>query len=136
VLRAVDYGEAVPALLHALTDAHPVVATTIAAGGSAARQSIDEGLKLPSLGLLTPALRYLSGWATAEDVPVLLALFDAHPPLRAVILNLIETQVGDARDALEARIEAGGDDGPLHALEQRHAILEALGDPAWMHERR
>lgn len=135
VLRAVDHADAVPALLHALSDAHPVLATTITAGGTAARNALDEGLRLPSLGLLTPALRYLSGWATARDVPLLIELYDAHPPLRAVILNLIETQAGDARAALAQRIAAGGDDDPLHALEQRHAILDALGDAPWIRER-
>lgn len=135
VLRALNYADAVPALLHALDDTRHALATTIACGGPAARQLVDEGLTLPSLGLLTPALRYLSSWATGDDVPALIALYDAHPPLRGVILNLIEMQVGDATAPLAARIEAGGGDDQLHALEARHAILAALDDAAWTRQR-
>lgn len=131
ILRALDYSDAVPALLHALDDVRHALATTIACGGSQARQMVDEGLQLPSLGLLAPALRYLASWATADDVPALIALYDAHPPLRGVILNLIEMQVGDATGPLAARIEAGGGDDQLHGLEARHAILAALDDAPW-----
>ena len=135
ILRALDYADAVPALLHALDDTRHALATTIACGGVQARQMVDEGLRLPSLGLLTPALRYLASWATADDVPALIALYDAHPPLRGVILNLIEMQVGDATAPLAARIESGGSDDQLHALEARHAILVALDDAPWTRQR-
>ena len=135
VLRALEYADAVPALLHALDDTRHALATTIAAGGAPARQMVDEGLRLPSLGLLTPALRYLASWATGDDVPLLIELFDAHPPLRGVILNLIEMQAGDALAPLAARIELGGSDDQLHALEARHAILAALDDAAWTRQR-
>lgn len=131
LLRVQPYDDAVPALLGALEDGGFMIGATITAGGPGAAQAVDESLRLPSLGRLAPALRYLGCWATPAELPRLIALYDAHPPLRGVVLNLIEMQCGDAIAPVTARIEAGGEDGPLHGLEQRLALLEAMGEDGW-----
>ena len=130
VVRVQPYDAATPPLLRGLEDARSgfiegLVAATLSVGGEAVRERIYDALDVPSRGLLPPALRYLAGYGTAQDVPLLIGLFDRHFLLRQVILNLIESQGGDAIAAIEARIEAGGDDAPLALLEQRLAILLA-----------
>ena len=130
VVRVQPYGAAAPPLLRGLEDARSgfiegLVAATLAVGGDAMRERVYDALEVPSRGLLPPALRYLAGYGTAQDVPLLIGLFDRHFLLRQVILNLVESQGSVAIEALEARIEAGGDDGPLALLEQRLAILLA-----------
>lgn len=135
ILRVQPYAHAVPSLLRAIEDGGFAVGATIAAGGPEVAQIVDESLRLASLGLLAPALRHLSSWAEPADLPLLIELYDAHPPLRGVVLNLIEMQCGDAVAPLAARIEAGGEDGPLHGLESRHDLLAAMGDGAWTRAR-
>lgn len=134
VLRVQDHGDAVPALLHALEDARDptleaTLGATLAMGGSAVVAAIDEALRLPGRGLVAPALHFLAAYGTREDLPRLVALFDRHPPLRGIVLALIELQGTDALPALQARLTRGGDDGPVLALERRIAILEATGRP-------
>lgn len=130
VLRTVPYAPAVPPLLRALeaargTRAEGQIAATLAVGGAPVRAAIDAGIQQPGRGLLTPALVWLSAYAVPTDLPVLFDLLDRHPPLRGIILGIIEGQGEPARDALRARIARGGDDVTLAALEERHALLEA-----------
>jgi hypothetical protein len=130
VLRTVPYAQAVPPLLRALeaargTRAEGQIAATLSVGGPAVRAAIDTGVQQPGRGLLTPALVWLSAYATASDLPVLFDLLDRHPPLRGIVLGIIESQGDSARDALRARIARGGDDLTLGALEERAALLEA-----------
>lgn len=131
VLRAIDYTDAVAPLLRALEDARTgalegQLSATLHAAGPAARAALDHALRHPARGLLTPALRYLAAYATPDDLPLLIELYDRHPPLRAVVLNIIETQGPAAIPPLRARIRAGGDDLTLLALEHRLALLEAV----------
>lgn len=130
LLRTVPYAQAVPSLLRALeaargTRAEGQIAATLAVGGAAVRAAIDAGIQQPGRGLLTPALVWLSAYAVPADLPVLLDLLERHPPLRSIILGIIEGQGESARDALRDRIARGGDDATLAALEERHALLEA-----------
>lgn len=130
VMRAVPYETAVPPLLRALeatraTRAEGQIAATLAVGGPEVRAALDAGLQQPGRGLLTPALAWLAAYATPEDLPVLMDLLDRHPPLRGIVLGLIEAQGEPAREALRARVPKGGDDATLAALEERLAVLEA-----------
>ncbi|MCB9526719.1 MAG: hypothetical protein H6702_25530, partial [Myxococcales bacterium] len=129
-LRALPLTEAVPSLLRGLEDARSgalegALAATIHAGGPAVRAAVDQCLEQPDRGLLAPGLRFLAVHATAVDLPRLMALHDHHPPLRGILLNLVEGFGRAAVPALEARILAGGDDEPLARLEARLARLLA-----------
>lgn len=131
VLRAIDYTDAVPPLLRALEDARTgalegQLSATLHAAGPTARAALDHALRHPARGLLTPALRYLAAYATPADLPLLIDLYDRHPPLRTLVLNIIEAQGAAAIAPLRARIHAGGDDLTLLALEHRLALLEAV----------
>lgn len=131
VLRAIPYADAVPPLLRGLEDARtgPLegqLSATLHAGGPPIRAAIDHALCHPSRGLLAPALRYLAAYATPKDLPLLFDLFERHPPLRAVVLNLVEAQGEAAIAPLRARIADGGDDTLLLPLEHRLALLEAI----------
>ena len=55
----------------------------------------------------------------------LLELYERHPPLRKLVLTLIEGMGAPAIALLERRIAEGGDDALLTDLEQRHALLVA-----------
>ena len=130
VLRAVPYAGAVAPLLRALEATHGTraagqIAATLTAGGPEIRQALDAGQQQPGRGLLTPALARLAAYATPDDLPVLFDMLDQHPPLRSIILGLIEAQGDPAREPLRARIARGGDDAALLALEQRLAVLDA-----------
>jgi hypothetical protein len=130
VLRTVPYAQAVPPLLRALeaaraTRAEGPIAATLAIGGPAVRAALDAGIQQPGRGLLTPALVWLAAYATPADLPVLLELLDRHPPLRGIVLGIIEALGEPAREALKARIARGGDDATLAAVEERLALLEA-----------
>ncbi len=131
VLRAVPYAEAVPPLLRGVEDARSGalegrLAATLHVGGDAVRAVVGRALRQPTRGLLAPALRFLAGYGDADDLPLLIELFDRHPPLRAVLLNLIEGQGEAAIEHLRARVDEGGDDDIVEQLEQRLAILEAV----------
>ncbi len=135
VLRAQPYAAAAPQLLRGLEDARSgylegLLAATLQVGGGGVRAVIDEALGDPRRGLLAPALRYLAAYARAEDVDLLLSLFDRHLPLRGIILNLVEGQGEAARPALAQRIAAGGEDAIVTALEQRKALLDACAEGA------
>lgn len=135
VLRAQPYAAAAPQLLRGLEDARSgylegLLAATLQVGGGGVRAVIDEALVDPRRGLLAPALRYLAAYARAEDVDLLLSLFDRHLPLRGIILNLVEGQGEAARPALAQRIAAGGEDAIVTALEQRKALLDACAEGA------
>jgi len=106
-----------------------LVAATLFVGGQTVRERIYDALEQPRRGLLAPALRYLSGYSTPADVPLLLRLFDRHNPLRSIILNLVECVGAKAQPHLQKRIDAGGSDEPLAALERRQAMLEACTNP-------
>ena len=126
VLRATDFTDAVPALLHRLEesrDDETTLAATLALGGPGVQEALDEALRLPGRGLLPPALRFLQGYATPSDLPRLIELYDRHPPMRTILLALIELLGASALPALEARLARGGDDGVVQALERRIAVL-------------
>ncbi len=130
ILRAQPYASAVPPLLRGLEDARSgfvegQIAATLYVGGPTVRERIYDALEHPSRGLLVAALRYLAAYAGPEDIPLLLSLFDRHLAQRSVLLNLVECQGEAAMPHLRARVERGGDDGPLEAIEQRLAVLEA-----------
>ena len=74
---------------------------------------------------MTPALAWLAAYGTPADLPILLTLLDQHPPLRGIILGLIEAQGEPAREALRARVQRGGDDAALAGIEERLAVLDA-----------
>lgn len=131
VLRAIPYTDAVPPLLRGLEDARTgalegQLSATLHAGGPPVRAAIDQALRHPSRGLLAPALRFLAAYATPDDLPLLFDLFERHPPLRGVVLNLVEAQGEAAIAPLRAHIHRGGEDTVLLALEQRLALLEAI----------
>ena len=133
VLRAQPYAAAVPPLLRGLEDARSghlegLLGATLHAGGAAVWATIDEALRQPRRGLLPPALRFLAAYADDAHVPLLLELFDRHPPLRSVILNLIEAHGEAARAALGVRIAEGGEDAMLAGMEQRKALLDACAE--------
>ena len=97
-----------------------LLANTPGIGAMTAEQVED------AMGLLTPTLGYLAAYCTAADLPLLVELFDRHPPLRSVALNLIEAQGARGRGALRERLRLGADDGPaLASLERRLAVLDA-----------
>jgi|JI10StandDraft_1071094.scaffolds.fasta_scaffold79806_2 hypothetical protein len=128
VLRAQDCADAVPALLHLLEEcregeAEAALAATLALGGHTVQEALDEALRLPGRGLLAPALHFLQAYATSADLPRLIELFDRHPPLRTIVLALIELQGPAALPALEARLARGGDDSVVLMLERRIAVL-------------
>lgn len=128
VLRAHDCADAVPALLRLLEEcregeAEAALAATLALGGHAVQEVLDEALRLPGRGLLTPALHFLQAYATTADLPRLIELFDRHPPHRTLILALVELIGPAALPALEARLERGGDDAVVLMLERRIAVL-------------
>ena len=130
VMRSVPYAVAVPPLLRALeatrgTRAEGQIAATLAVGGPEVRAALDAGLQQPGRGLLTPALAWLAAYGTPADLPILLTLLDQHPPLRGIILGLIEAQGEPAREALRARVQRGGDDAALAGIEERLAVLDA-----------
>ena len=129
-LRAVPLAGAVPALLRGLEEARSGVvegalAATLRSGGAEAREAIDACLAHPSRGLLAPALRYLACLGHPDDLPLLMALYDRHPSMRSLVLNVIETQGPAALLALNLRIAQGGDDPVLLPLEQRRTLLRA-----------
>jgi hypothetical protein len=129
-LRAVPLAGAVPALLRALEEARSGVVegaltATLRSGGAEAREAIDAGLAHPARGLLAPALRYLACLGHPDDLPLLMTLYDRHPSMRSLVLNVIETQGPAALLALNLRIAAGGDDPVLLPLEQRRTLLRA-----------
>lgn len=131
VLRAVPYAEAVPPLLRGVEDARSGalegrLAATLHVGGAEVRAVIGQALRQPTRGLLAPALRFLAAYGEPADLPLLVELFDRHPPLRGVLLNLIEGQGAAAIEPLRARIDAGGEDAVVESLEQRLAMLEAV----------
>lgn len=131
VLRAVPYAEAVPPLLRGVDDARSGalegrLAATLHVGGDAVRAVIGQSLRQPTRGLLAPALRFLAAYGAPDDLPLLVELFDRHPPLRGVLLNLIEGQGPAALEHLRRRVDAGGEDDVLALLEQRLAIVEAV----------
>ena len=130
VLRSQSFLDATAFLLRSLEDirsgpVEALISATLFAGGSPVRAAIQQSIDAPARGLLAPGLRYLSTFATPDDVPLLIRLFDRHLPLRTVILNLIESQGVAALPALNVRIDAGGEDSLLLALEQRQANLLA-----------
>lgn len=137
VLRVQPYAAGVPPLLRGLEDVRSGVVeglldATLHAGGETVREAVMDCLRDPTRGLVAPALRFLAAYAAADDARLLLSLFDRHPPLRGVILNLVEGLGGDAAGPLRRRIDEGGDDTVLTLLEERLALLsaceEATGD--------
>ncbi len=131
VLRAVPYAGAVPPLLRGVEDARSGalegrLAATLHVGGAEVRAGVGQALRQPTRGLLAPALRFLAAYGEPADLPLLVELFDRHPPLRGVLLNLIEGQGAAAVEPLRARIDAGGEDAVVESLEQRLAMLEAV----------
>jgi hypothetical protein len=131
ILRVVDYTDAVPVMLRALESASGTwlegpLAASIHLGGAASREAVDGCLKQPGRGLLTAAVTWMSAYATPDDVAVLMALFDRHMPMRGVLLNLIEAQGPAAEPALAARVEVGGDDSTMLAVERRLAVMRAV----------
>lgn len=134
VLRAAPYADAVPPLLRGLEDARSgalegQLAATLYVGGPAVREAVSRALRQPTRGLLAPALRFLAAYGDPADLPLLLDLHDRHPPLRGVLLNLVEGLGPAAIAPLRARIAEGGDDPVVEALEQRLAMLEAAHAP-------
>ncbi len=132
ILRAVPFGQGVPSLLRALDASRGTLlerdlCATLAMGDLEVVHAIRAALEHPGRGLLTAALTYLSAYATVDDIPLLIGLVDRHPPLRGILLILLEAQGLPARDALSARIALGGEDGLLIALEQRVKLLDACG---------
>lgn len=130
VLRCIPREGAAPVLLRGLEDARSgafegQLAATLAAGGPEVREAIGQALRQPTRGLLAPALRFLTSHGDPADVPLLLDLYERHPPLRKLVLTLIEGMGAPAIASLERRIAEGGDDVILADLEQRHALLVA-----------
>ena len=130
VLRVQPFLPAIPVLLRALekTRGEPIeaaIAATLQAGSAEVRSAVDDCLEQPRRGLLVPALTYLAAYGTPDDLPILIALYDRHPPLRGILLNLIEAQGPAAVDALGVRVRRGGDEGVVAALERRLAVLVA-----------
>ena len=128
VLRTLPYESAVGPLLHGLEDARNgsiecLMGATLALGGETIQQGIIDALRQPKQGLVVPALRYLSVHGGPSSIPLLLDVFRQHPPLRSLILNLIETYSEDGLAALEAEIESGGEDQVLDSLEERLALM-------------
>lgn len=128
ILRVQPYADAVAPLLRALENVRlgsleGTLAATLYVGGPEVRAALDDGLRQPGRGLLTPALRYLAAYGTPADLPLLVDLFDRHPPLRTILLTLIEAQGAAAVRALEGRIRRGGEDAVLLSLEQRLDIV-------------
>jgi hypothetical protein len=108
-LRVLPGHEAVAPLLRGLEDARSgaqaaALAATLAAGGAESRAAINEALETPARGLLPPALRYQAIFATADDLPQLLRLFDRHQPMRSIVLNIIESLGPVAQTALRAHL--------------------------------
>ncbi len=134
ILRAQPYAAAVAPMLRALEsvrlgEVEGALTATLHAGGPDVRAALRDGLLQPGRGLLAPALRYLAGYGTPEDLPMLVDLFDRHPPLRNVLLNLIEAQGPAAIEVLAERVRRGGEDAVLLALEQRMEVVQACAAP-------
>ena len=130
VLRCLPYAPAVPTLLRGLEKVRGeplegVVAATLYVGGSETRSAVHACLREPRRGLLVPALTYLAAYGTPDDLPTLINLYEHHPPLRGILLNLIETQGTPAVAILEERVRRGGDDAIVAGLETRLAVLKA-----------
>jgi hypothetical protein len=128
ILRAQPYAAAVAPLLRALESARlgeieGALTATLHVGGPEVQAALHDGLLQPGRGLLTPTLRYLASYSTPADLPLLVELFDHHPPLRNVLLNLIEAQGAPAASVLVERVRRGGEDAVLLALEQRLEVV-------------
>lgn len=130
VLRALPCEGAVPSLLRALEDARSgtleaTLAATLRAAGPPAQLALDRALDEPARGLLASALRYLAIYAGPAELDRLESLFRRHPPMRGIILNLLESLGPAARPSLQTLIDDGGDDLIVTQLEHRLAVLDA-----------
>ena len=119
----------IPPLLGALedirnTDESLAVIQTLYTSGELGRQAIREAFKTQRRGLVLPCLRYYVAHGSDSEAELLLNVYDHQLTLRNLSLSILESLGLPAIDAIQAHIDAGGDNYTLEILERRLQILD------------
>ena len=94
------------------------------------QSAVEDALRQSERGLLVPALRYKANFPNSTDLSMLVELYEHHPALRPLLLNLLENFGLEAISAIENRINLGGDDIDLLPLESRLVLMKACLMPS------
>lgn len=119
----------IPPLLGALEDIRSTaealaVIQTLYTSGELGRQAIQEAFREQRRGLVLPCLRYYVAHGSSTEAELLLNVYDHQLTLRNLSLSILESLGLPAIDAIQAHIDAGGDNYTLEILERRLLILD------------